>query len=176
MLSALQYIRDHALDVNLIKHHCEMLGVLPVIFNDWGGFGFATRAEWKTVREAGRTWIEPAPWIGVKDQGEVIDLVAWRADEPRSIATLHGQAIGLGFDQLTNPATWAFGERLMVHRTPLRWLQAGCKGYVPLDHRHAFMALRLALGDIEAEDDDHAQVLDRLINPGEWSHEIIVPT
>jgi hypothetical protein len=183
MLSATQYIHDHSLDVNLITQHCQLFGVLPVIFGSAtspllpaGQFGFATQAEWKTVREAGRTWIELAPWLGVMDHGEFIDIVAWRADDPTSIATERGQAIGLGFEQITNPASWFMGERLMVHRSPLRWLKAGCRGYVPLCHRHGFLALRMALGDIEAEDEEHAKVLDELINPGEWRHEIIVPT
>jgi hypothetical protein len=54
-----------------------------------------------------------------EDRGDVVDLVAW---SPRTskIASWYGAAVCLGdFDQIDNPATYAFGDGLEVHPEPL---------------------------------------------------------
>lgn len=164
MLSAAGYIASNALDPEVIKRNCVTLGVLPVAFDGRGYFEFDDD-------DGG----ERAPFIGVLEAGELIDICAWRPDDPRSLATQDGCAFALGIDQLTDPLSWFAGERLMVHRSPLRWLKAGCRGIVPLNHEFGFVALRRALGDLEAEDEEHAFVLDELINPAPFPHQIMVP-
>jgi hypothetical protein len=64
-----------------------------------------------------------------------LDLVAWTRDYPDRIYRCLGAASSLGIDQLLNPASYFGGRPLIVHRSPLAWLVAGCKGIVPLDYR-----------------------------------------
>ena len=97
------------------------------------------------------------------DDGEtVVDLLAWRVEDPLIFATAMGAAALLGHN-LLNPATWAFGSALAVHRRPLDWVKAGARGVVILDHRLAPFALGQALGHLEAEDPDHLKLLRQML-------------
>jgi hypothetical protein len=48
---------------------------------------------------------------------------------------------------------------LAIHRNPLDWLRAGCSGVVILDHVNASACLSRKLGDLLAEDEEHARDL-----------------
>ncbi len=95
------------------------------------------------------------PWL--------VDLVAWPVDQPSKFATAAGRADLLGADQIDNPASFYGGRPLRVHRHPLSWLRAGCQGVVGLDERRAGVRLAGALGNLLAEDLDHARELHRLM-------------
>jgi hypothetical protein len=93
-----------------------------------------------------------------------VDLVAWPWDEPSAFFLCLGKGMFLGRDQITNPATYFLGKPLQVWRTPMRWLQAGCQGVVPLSDT-AFSELATA-SRIAGEDVEHARELHRLVFDG----------
>jgi hypothetical protein len=73
--------------------------------------------------------------------GVPIDIIAWR---PRSgqIASYTGAATFLGDqDDLINPATWFDGD-LLIHATPLEWLQHDRVGLVIVNFKRAGACLR----------------------------------
>lgn len=76
---------------------------------------------------------------------EIIDLVAFRMETPRSFWTYCGDGSLLG--QVNMERASYFGEPLMVHECPLDWLKAGRKGVVILDWRRYWP---LYLGGIPA--------------------------
>jgi hypothetical protein len=67
------------------------------------------------------------------DDATPVDLVAWRPENPARIFRHLGEAVMLGASQLDNPASYFAGDALLVHRTALDWLAAGCRGVVILD-------------------------------------------
>ncbi|GJD94153.1 hypothetical protein [Methylobacterium iners] len=99
-----------------------------------------------------------------EDGHTVADLVLWRPELPGDFATVIGAAVGLGLSQVRNPATYAYGWPLLVHRTPLKWLQAGCRGVVVLDRDSAPGWLAEAPGQIAAEDIEHGRELARMLH------------
>ena len=75
---------------------------------------------------------EHAVIFRAEDRGEVVDLIAW---SPRAgnIASWYGAAVCLGdFDQIDDPATYAFGDGIEVHPDPLAWLRNNRSGIVVL--------------------------------------------
>ena len=73
-----------------------------------------------------------------------IDIIAWA---PRSgqIASYAGAATFLGDqDDAVNPATWIDGGDLLIHATPLEWLQHDREGLVIVNFKRAGARLRNA--------------------------------
>jgi hypothetical protein len=62
-----------------------------------------------------------------------IGLVAWRRERPDDVMTYPPGLPALGLDQLDNPASFFGGQALPIHKTPLSWLSACCRGVAPLD-------------------------------------------
>jgi hypothetical protein len=69
------------------------------------------------------------------DDETPVDLIAWPPLQPARIFRYLGKAVVLGFSQLYDPASYFAGGVLPVHRTPLDWLAAGCRGIVVLDFK-----------------------------------------
>jgi hypothetical protein len=110
-----------------------------------------------------------------EDDETVIDLCAWPLNRPSTFGTVLG-CDALGMARVVNPATWAFGEVLKIHKTPLDWIKAGCSGCCILNHRHAACWLREALGPIAVEDIEHARQLDAVLNLRQFPRpQILVP-
>ena len=65
------------------------------------------------------------------EDGHIIDLVSWRPGFPANWRTFSGRASTLGLQGATVAAT--YNDPLRLWRTPERWLQADCRGVVPLD-------------------------------------------
>ncbi len=101
--------------------------------------------------------------LGIED-GEMIavDLVAFDAAHPTIFGTLEGCGVMLGADQIENPSSYLGGRPLLVHRTPLSWLLAGCQGIVVLDERRGGARLAGALGNLAGEDEEHARQIARI--------------
>ena len=95
---------------------------------------------------------------------DVIDLVAWKISDPEIFGTACGIAAVLGRDQIDNPATYHAGQPLMIHRTPLEWLQAKCRGAVFLNDRTAPRHLADAPGPIAGNDVEHARQIAKLLH------------
>jgi hypothetical protein len=86
----------------------------------------------------------PAAVIMVHDRNAEtpVDLIAWTKDMPRRVYRHFGYADALGVDQLYNPTSYLNGTGLMIRRTPLDWLSAGCAGCVILDYDDFAQRLR----------------------------------
>jgi hypothetical protein len=87
---------------------------------------------WTRMFRGARAVIVPASVAG----GNIIDLVAFRMDTPRSFWPLTGSAAVLGDDEIDRAS--AMGEPLQVHESPLDWLRAGRRGCVILDWVHCW--------------------------------------
>ena len=101
------------------------------------------------------------------------DLVAWPVNDPAAFVTAMGPNDGA--DSLG--PQWMVKRRgapLVVHRTPLRWLQSGCEGCVPLKPgaRHW---LDRAGGPLIAEDLEHGRELRDMLGANASRHRILVP-
>ena len=81
-------------------------------------------------------WAGPAPSIyyGVENP-VLIDMIAWRPDDPARWWYRTGEGAVLGIDNLDLAHTE--GWPISLHRTPLEWLKTGCRGAVLLDHCEA---------------------------------------
>ena len=81
-------------------------------------------------------WDGPAPSIyQAVERPLLIDLIAWR---PADLAcwwyrTGEGDVLGIDNLDLAHIEGWP----ISLHRTPLDWLRAGCRGAVLLDHCEA---------------------------------------
>jgi hypothetical protein len=160
------YITDNKIDLEALNAYAGTTAILNCQFFGNGHFDLND--------DDGK----PAVVIEVyaEDDETTIDFCAWPIDNPGGFATLLGAAEALGLARVTNPATWAFGGVLNVHRTPLGWLQAGCGGCCILSHRYVSAWLGGALGAIQAEDVEHARQLDRWLNPPRFDRRrILVP-
>ena len=80
-------------------------------------------------------------------------------DYAQDFSAIYGRAGLLGLDQLLNPASYADGKPCPVWRTPMLWLQAGCRGVVVLDGELGQQELSRAEGFLAAEDLEHAREL-----------------
>jgi hypothetical protein len=103
--------------------------------------------------------------IAVIDHGEIVDLAAWHAGSGR-LATWLGVGFALGQAQIFEAATYMFDSPLLVHRTPLGWLRAKCRGIVILRPELAYGYLA-HVEHIEAEDEAHEWEIRKLVRPPE---------
>ena len=111
-----------------------------------------------------------------EDGRTVLDLVTWRASRPGRWRCMIGAAPALGMAEAASPYTG--GEPLLLHRTPERWLQFGCRGAVLLDRvRGARWLLDLApvVETIALEDDDHAAAVDEARHALVARQRLVVP-
>ena len=129
-------------------------------FDDGGGSAFIVpvRVESAVTPEAA------GPLEAIRD-GWIVDLVAFHPSHPGRWALRRGAAEWLGViePQYLDP------EPVPVWRTPLRWLQSGCRGLVLLSKERASQYRIISgLGAIVAEDYQHATQL-RGILAHPWS-------
>jgi hypothetical protein len=98
---------------------------------------------------------KPAILMPVYDlQGDLVDLAAWDPETNR-VSTWRGLAWALGQDTVF---AGRLSEGLLVHRTPLDWLRADCKGVVILNPSVARGYL-VDAGPLIAEDAKHRREL-----------------
>lgn len=113
----------------------------------------------------------PCHAVGAYEGDNLADIVAWPLDRPMQHARLARRAWSLGGD-------WALSANRFdpptVHRHPLGWLQAGCRGLVILDAAVAREQM-WHVGELRAEDDGHADELCRLMVPPKWRGKMMVP-
>jgi len=115
----------------------------------------------------------PAAILGVIDGGRLVDLAAWDTETGRT-GTWLGQGFALGQDQILNPATWFLDGSLLIHRSPLGWLQNGRKGIVILDPSQAWYRFRDA-PRLLCEDEAHGEEIEKLLDPPKPQVQILVP-
>ncbi|MFZ5675869.1 MAG: hypothetical protein ACOZAM_23175 [Pseudomonadota bacterium] len=159
------YVTANGIDLDALNRHAGVIAIMGCHFFGNGSF--------EIDEEEGK----PAAVIEVyaEDDETAIDVCAWPIGNPDTFATMLG-ADALGIARVVNPATWALGGVLSVHRTPLRWLQAGCQGCCVLDHRYVSVWLGGVPGAIQAEDIEHARQLDAWLNPPRFDRRrILIP-
>ncbi|HEV2602993.1 MAG TPA: hypothetical protein VGU24_04955 [Microvirga sp.] len=159
-----ELIRREGLDRRTIEAHAGLLVACPVKFLPDRTFEMVDHGTSAAVIEAFDS-----------DDCTVVDLVAWPFNKPDRFATALGHAGGLGLARVRNPASFYGGRPLRVYRTPLAWLKAGCGGVVVLREESAFLWLSAALGDLAAEDLEHARMLHRVLHPFFDPSRILVP-
>ena len=77
----------------------------------------------------------PSIYFGVENP-VLIDMIAWRPDDPARWWYRQGDVdlvLGAGHLDLAHVEGWP----ITLYRTPLDWLQVGCRGAVLLDHCEA---------------------------------------
>jgi hypothetical protein len=106
-----------------------------------------------------------------------IDLVAWTRKKPCEIFRCLGFAAAIGIDRLFNPASYFAGRPLLVHRSPLAWLAAGCVGMVPIDHGALRERMEWLQCDcrLAAENLAHGRALREALAPLSHRVRILVP-
>lgn len=146
----LTYVRQHGIDIGRITDFAGATGVVEIVDCgnnrfDWTGPGTAVTAFVCEAMEA--------------DGETVIDLVAWPVDRPAHVMTMLGRAVLLGMWAAMNPATYYMGKSLIMRRTPLDWLAAGCDGAAVVHAGRAGRAFLDIPGPILAQDKCHAREL-----------------
>ena len=152
--SSFQYLRHNRLDVSTFDGAIGGYGVLPVRECGNGRFDFAHDGMGPLcfVCEA----------IG-RDGETVTDLVAWPVDDPFHVMTMFGACALVGEWEADNPATYFMESPLVMHRTPLDWLKAGCRGAAVVTPHRAARFLLDVPGRIAAQDYEHGRDLNSLI-------------
>ena len=92
---------------------------------------------------------------------DIVDLVAWRPDDPGQWWTQQYSGTPLGVDQLDRAEI--LGEPLAIRRTPLSLLQAGGRGIVVNDWAMTSPMLR-CVPTLICEDDSHAAEIHRRLS------------
>ena len=109
------------------------LQVEPVVFLPNNRFELARHA-----RDASGA-VLAVVFRALDDLGNPLDLAAWEPETGR-LALWLGRVSMLGQDNLYG---WRLGDPLMVHETPLEWLQAGRGGAFVIDPQRASPLLRM---------------------------------
>lgn len=151
-----EYRRAQSIAQETIEAHCGCLTVLPVQFFPQARFDFTDDVD----------GAHQALVMEVFDfDGEtVIDLIAWPVTRPDKVASMFGRAPLVGMFNVSCAATYCFGKALVVHRTPLAWLQAGAMGCAVVVPALAARELIDAPGLITGQDMEHAREIGRLLS------------
>ena len=148
------YVKMHNLKLDEIQAHAGLFGVCLCIFpglsNSTGlpCFHFCCDGVPSAVVE-----------VLDEDGKTVLDLLAWPLAEPEAFATAVGNADVVGATNMRSTAYCPFTQPLWVHRTPLGWIKAACKGCVIINPSYAGYWLRKCNRQILAEDLDHGREL-----------------
>jgi hypothetical protein len=113
-----------------------------------------------------------------RDAETPVDFLAWSKDKPSRIYRYFAYADALGVDQLYNPTSYSDGAGLMIRRTPLDWLSAGCAGCVILDYAefaHRLRALDIPQCRLVGESVIHAREIKKALTPLPDNVRIFVP-
>jgi hypothetical protein len=116
--------------------------------------------KWRQMFRGERAIVLP---VTSPETGELVDLVAFRPQTPRSFWRFIGTAPLLGYDSL---ALAEYETRLVredhdgrpglgilhIHETPLDWIKSGCAGVVILDWKHYWPAYFGAVVALRAKD------------------------
>jgi hypothetical protein len=130
-----RYLRINQIDLGKVTPHAGFCSVLPVIDCSGGAFEFA-----ENHQDAFNAFI-----VETKDkdcEATTIDLVAWPLGVPRKVMSYRGRTGLLGLVQAYGFEAYLFDQPLTIHRTPLQWLQAGCRGATIVDPRVAAVQFR----------------------------------
>jgi len=111
-----------------------------------------------------------------KDGETAIDLVAWPLCQPRRVLTMFGRCGILGAWEALNPTRYTFDAPLIVHRTPLDWLKAGCTGAAIVTGNIATRMLLDLPGKLAAQDERHGREIEALRRSVLPKNQVLVPS
>lgn len=112
---------------------------------------------------------------GAADETDFADLLAFDPAQPDRFEVARGGAWALGEDQVSAVQLRLHNTPLQLWRNPLRWLQAGGRGVVILDHARAPHWLR-QIGPIRAQDEAHRQEVAAMFRQWRAIPDIGLPT
>jgi hypothetical protein len=150
------YRRAQGITWQAIEVHCGAMTVVPVRFFPGARFDFNDDEE-----GAHRALVMEVLDF---DAETVIDLAAWPLHRPEKVASMFGRSPLLGMHNVSNAATYSFDKALVVHRSPLGWLQAGGGGCAIVVPALAAHVLNDAPGKVSGEDAEHAREIGRLVS------------
>lgn len=169
-LATVDYLAEHDIDVNVVAGFCGPPTVLPITLLPNRRFD---------LPDHGADTVEGVVIEVRGEDGEtVIDLVAWPVADLTDVRTLCGVAPIVGLWNALNPSTYFLDHPLVIHRTPLAWLQADCEGaavVIPEMAARIFLDIRDMGGRIGAQDADHAHELRKILQALVDQIEIVMP-
>ncbi len=169
-LKTVDYLAKHGIGINAVAGFCGSPTVLSIMLLPNQRFD---------LPDHGADAVDGMVIEARGEDGETVaDLVAWPVANPTDVRTLCGAAPMVGLWAALNPGTYTFGYPLVMHRSPLAWLQANCEGaavVIPKFATRTFLEIRDMGGRIGAEDFDHAHELRRLLDAMTKRVEIVAP-
>jgi len=166
-MPTVDYLAEYGINIGAVAGFCGSPTVLPITLLPNRRFD---------LPDHGVEAVEGVVIEALGEDGEiVIDLVAWPVADPMDVRTICGAAPMVGTWQAFNAATYVFGAPLVMHRTPLAWLQADCEGaavVIPSLAARAFLDLP---GRIGAADLAHQRELKGLLHEMIRAVEIVSP-
>ena len=161
-----RYVEEQNLDLDRITGFAGATGIIEVA--DCGG----DRFDWAAAGHKFPAFVCEAL---SKDGETVEDLVAWPVDASRSVYSMFGTCAWLGAWAVWNPATYYMRKPLEVHRTPLDWLKAGCRGAAIVCPQLAAREMIDLPGPVAVQDGEHARVLLALMRGLSSRTQVLVP-
>jgi hypothetical protein len=161
----LDYVRWHAINLDDLGRFAGVCAVLPFVDCGSGRFDFTD--------SDGELLGFVCEVIGA-DGVMPVDLIAWPMDRPKDILSMFGRAAIVGEWEAVNPATYIFGRPLQVHRTPLQWIKAGCRGAAVVTPRLAARKFLDLPGPITGADREHSLQLAKMIR-GFVGSQVVTP-
>ena len=166
-LKTVDYLAKHGIDINAVAGFCGSPTVLPITLLPNRHFDFS---------DHGAGAVDGVVIEARGEDGETVtDLCAWPTADPTDVRTLLGRAPMIGLWAALNPATYVFDTPLIMHRTPLAWLQAECAGAAVVIPRLAARAFLDLPGRIGAADLAHQRELKSLLTDMIRGVEIVSP-
>jgi hypothetical protein len=144
------YLQRVALNLEVVIAHAGACAVVPVVDRGNGRFDF------------GQPDVDPLAFVCecLGEDGETpVDIIAWPTDAPARVMSMLGRAGMVGLWAAHNPATYYLNKPLLLYRTPLNWLKAGCRGAAIADRRIASRQFLELPGAIAGEDHEHGREL-----------------
>ena len=165
--TAFDYFQGHNLDPLICADFAGMGAVGPIVDCGNGRFDFC-----EDHQDAFMAFVCEA----IDADGEsVIDLVAWPVDRPAHVLTMFGRCGLLGLWEAVSAAGTVFNSPLPVHRTPLDWLKAECRGAAVVIPRLAGPLLLDISAGIAACDLRHGRELKTMLDAATPRTRIVVP-
>jgi hypothetical protein len=149
------YRIEHDIDLDRVRGFCGSLSIANIVLMPNGRFDLPDGHGAPTVEG---TVIQALD----KDGEKTIDLVAWPTASPTDVRSLLGRAPLVGLWAAFNSGTYFCDCPLIMHRTPLAWLQADCNGaavVVPELAARTFLQIAEMGGRIAAQDFAHEREL-----------------
>ncbi len=107
-------------------------------------------------------WVGPTPTLhNPVDEPILADVIAWNPEKPREWHFFRKEA-GLILGEESMFRASMFGDALILHRTPLEWLKAGCAGCVLLDR--AAVSKLYGLQEVVCPDLKYGEFIEAILN------------